>query len=83
MGQCVVTALDGKTLRGTITNQEPVGVHLLAAYLPGEGLVLMQMVVEKDIENEIAMADAMHAQRNLSAQIVAADGDYVWIVKDD
>jgi predicted transposase YbfD/YdcC len=99
VGQSVVIVIDGKTLRGTITTQDPFGLHLLAAYLPGEGIVLMQMVVEQDKENEIVVApkllqcldlrdkvvvaDAMHAQRNLSAQIVQAGGDYVWIVKDN
>ena len=91
-GQSVVIAMDGKTLRGTITREDPFGVHLLAAYLPGEGLVLMQMVVEKDKENEIVVApkllkcldlrnkvvvgDAMHTQRQVSLQIVEAGGDY-------
>lgn len=99
VGHSVVIVIDGKTLRGTITAADPFGLHLLAAYLPGEGIVLMQMVVEKDKENEISVApkllecldlrdkvvvaDAMHAQRNLSAQIVAAGGDYLWIVKDN
>jgi predicted transposase YbfD/YdcC len=99
VGHSVVIVIDGKTLRGTITAADPFGLHLLAAYLPGEGIVLMQMVVEKDKENEIVVApkllecldlrdkvvvaDAMHAQRNLSAQIVAGGGDYVWIVKDN
>ena len=98
-GQDVVIAIDGKTVRGTITAQDPFGLHLLAAYLPGEGIVLMQMVVEKDKENEIVVApkllrcldlrnkivvgDAMHTQRQLSAQIVEAGGDFVWIVKDN
>lgn len=98
-GQSVVIAIDGKTLRGTITRQDPFGVHVLAAYLPGEGLVLMQMVVEKDKENEIGVApkllncldlrnkvvvgDALHTQRGLSLQIVEAGGDYVWVVKDN
>jgi predicted transposase YbfD/YdcC len=98
-GQSVVIAIDGKTLRGTITRQAPFGVHLLAAYLPGEGLVLMQLVVEKDKENEIVVApqllkcldlrnkvvvgDAMHTQREVSLQIVEAGGDYVWVVKDN
>jgi len=79
--------------------EDPFGLHLLAAYLPGEGIVLMQMVVEKDKENEIVVApkllecldlrqkvvvgDAMHTQRQLSIQIVAAEGDFVWIVKDN
>lgn len=94
VGQGVVIVIDGKTLRGTITRDDPFGLHLLAAYLPGEGIVLLQMVVEKDKENEIVVApkllhcldlrnkvivaDAMHAH-----QIVQAGGDYVWIVKDN
>jgi predicted transposase YbfD/YdcC len=98
-GQDVVIAIDGKTVRGTITAGDPFGLHLLAAYLPGEGIVLMQMVVEKDKENEIVVApklldcldlrdkvvigDAMQTQRQLSIQIVAAQGDFVWIVKDN
>ena len=99
VGQSTVIAFDGKTMRGTISAEDPFGLHLLAAYLPDEGIVLMQMVVEKDIENEIkvapqllrcldlrnkvVVADAMHTQRNLSTQIVEADGDYIWIVKDN
>ena len=47
-GQDIVIAIDGKTVRGTISLDDPFGLHLLAAYLPGEGIVLMQMVVEKD-----------------------------------
>jgi len=98
-GQEVVIVIDGKTVRGTITAEDPFGLHLLAAYLPGEGLVLMQMVVEKDKENEITVApkllkcldlrdkvvigDAMHTQRAISIQIVEAGGDFVWIVKDN
>jgi predicted transposase YbfD/YdcC len=98
-GQDVVIVIDGKTVRGTITLDDPFGLHLLAAYLPGEGIVLMQMLVEKDKENEIVVApkllqcldlrnkvvigDAMHTQRQLSAQIVEAGGDFVWIVKDN
>lgn len=99
VGQRVVIVIDGKTVRGTITREDPFGLHLLAAYLPGEGLVLMQLVVEKDKENEISVApqllrcldlrnkivigDAMHTQRGLATQIVEADGDYVWVVKDN
>jgi predicted transposase YbfD/YdcC len=98
-GQDVVLSMDGKTMRGTITAEDAFGLHLLAAYLPGEGVVLMQMVVEKDKENEIVVApkllkcldlrkkvvvgDAMQTQRQLSTQIVEAEGDFVWIVKDN
>ncbi len=98
-GQEVVIAIDGKTVRGTITPKDPFGLHLLAAYLPGEGIVLLQMAVEKDKENEIVVApkllqcldlrnrviigDAMHTQRQVSVQIVESGGDFVWIVKDN
>ena len=98
-GQDTVIVIDGKTVRGTITREDPFGLHLLAAYLPGEGIVLMQMAVDKDKENEIKVApkllgcldlrnkvvtgDAMHTQRQLSVQIVASGGDFVWIVKDN
>lgn len=98
-GQEVVIVIDGKTVRGTITREDPFGLHLLAAYMPGEGIVLIQMVVEKDKENEIVVApkllkcldlrnkvviaDAMHTQRQISVQIVEAGGDFVWIVKDN
>lgn len=98
-GQELVIVIDGKTVRGTITLEDPFGLHLLAAYLPGEGMVLMQMAVEKDKENEIVVApkllqcldlrnkvvigDAMHTQRQISAQIVEAGGDFVWMVKDN
>lgn len=98
-GQEVVIAFDGKTLRGTITLADPFGLHLLAAYLPGEGVVLFQMAVEKAKENEIVVApkllkrldlrdkvvvgDALHTQRTLSVDIVEAGGHFVWIVKDN
>ena len=98
-GQDVVIAMDGKTVRGTITSEDVFGLHLLAAYLPGEGIVLLQMVVERDKENEIVVApkllkcldlrhkivvgDAMHTQCQLSIQIVEAGGNFVWVVKDN
>lgn len=98
-GQRVVVVIDGKTVRGTITRDDPFGLHLLAAYLPEQGFVLLQMVVEKEKENEIVVApkllgclelhnrvvvaDAMHTQRELSVQIVEDGGEFVWIVKDN
>jgi predicted transposase YbfD/YdcC len=94
-----VISIDGKTARGTITRDDPFGLHLLAAYLPGAGIVLKQLAVEKDKENEIVVAprvlesldlqekvvvgDAMQTQRALSSQIVDAGGDYTWIVKEN
>lgn len=89
----VLVTLDGKTMRGTIGCGQTQGVHLLAAYLPEEGVVLMQMVVENK-ENEITAApkllavldlmvcgNAMFTQRTLSVQILAQGGDYIWFVQ--
>ena len=92
-----VLNIDGKTLRGTIPRGQSQGVHLLAAYLPAQGIVLMQMVVYQK-ENEIVVApqllyevnlagkvvtgDAMYAQIDLAQQIVTAEGDYLFVVKE-
>jgi predicted transposase YbfD/YdcC len=96
--QSVLVTLDGKTLRGTIPKGETSGVHLLAAYLPAEGIVLMQVAVESK-ENEISAApriltaldlrgrvvcgDALFTQRDLSAQVLYEGGDYIWFVKEN
>jgi predicted transposase YbfD/YdcC len=97
-GQSVQLALDGKTLRGTVAPGQTRGLHLLAAYLPEEGLVLMQAEVAGhtneipvaphvlkmlDLQGKIVTGDAMLAQRTLSQAIVEAGGDYVWTVKDN
>jgi len=96
VGESMVISIDGKSVRGTITGATPRGEHLLAAYLPAEGIVLRQ-VAAGEKENEITVApqllghvdlrdkvvtgDALHTQRALSAQILAAGGDYFWIAK--
>jgi predicted transposase YbfD/YdcC len=97
-GHTVEIALDGKTLRGTIPLGQTRGVHLLAAYLPGEGLVLMQVEVacheneiaaapqvlnRLDLRGKIVTGDALLTQRRLSRQIVEAGGEYVFPVKDN
>jgi predicted transposase YbfD/YdcC len=97
-GESLTISLDGKTLRGTIRAGETHGVHLLAAYLTGEGWVLFQVVVGRkaneitvaphllkrlDLRGKIVTGDALLAQRELSAQIVAAGGNYVWTVKEN
>jgi predicted transposase YbfD/YdcC len=91
-------ALDGKTLRGTIPLGASRGVHLLAAYLPKQGVVLAQMQVDQksneithaptllkplDLRGVVVSGDAMLDQRKLSLQIVQAKGDYLWTVKDN
>lgn len=98
VGSTVTVTLDGKVLRGTIPPGESQGVHLLAAYVPEYGIVLMQVEVGSK-ENEIAAApqlleavdlrqcvvtgDAMFTQHTLCDQIVLAGGDYVLPVKDN
>jgi hypothetical protein len=44
--QSVLITIDGKVLRGTIPSRKTQGVHLLAAYLPEEGIVLAQVEVD-------------------------------------
>lgn len=94
----VVLNIDGKTLRGTIPSGSTRGVHLMAAYLPKQGVVLAQVAVASK-ENEIVAApkllaqldlrgmvvtgDAIQAQRALSVQIVGQQGDYAWLVKEN
>src|SRR5215210_9391707 len=51
-GLSVEMPIDGKTLRGTIPPGKTQGVHLLAAYLPKQGIVLFQVEVGCK-ENEI------------------------------
>jgi len=97
-GQSVLVALDGKTLRGSIPIGQLRGIHLLAAYLPGEGLVLFQVLVlskeneisaapivlkHLDLRSKIVRGDALLTQRSLSVQIVEAGGEYVWLVKEN
>ena len=93
-----LVVLDGKTLRGTIPKGETQGVHLLAVYLPEEGVVLRQVEVgakENEIsaaagvlatvplKNRVVCADAMQTQRKLSVEILAKGGDYLWTAKEN
>jgi predicted transposase YbfD/YdcC len=97
-GTSVVISLDGKTMRGTIPAGQTQGLHLLAAFLPDEGWVLIQVEVGSkeneipaaarvlkclDLQGKIITGDALLAQRELSLQIVQAGGEYVWIIKDN
>jgi predicted transposase YbfD/YdcC len=97
-GQSVLVSIDGKTVRGTISTSAPRGEHLLAAYLPAEGLVLLQVAAGDktneigvaptllralDLRGKVVVGDALHTQRALSAQILAAGGDYLWTAKEN
>ncbi len=96
--QANLVVLDGKTLRGTIPKGASQGVHLLAAYVPDDGLVLDQEAVDGK-ENEIPAAvrllarlnlrrrvvgaDALLTQRDIARQIRRQGGDYVFYAKDN
>ncbi len=91
-------AIDGKTMHGTIPKGSTQGVHLLAAYLPEEGVVLKQVAVETkeneisaapqllegiNLKNKVVCADAMQTQRKMSVDVLARGGDYIWFLKDN
>lgn len=94
-GKQVLISIDGKVVRGTLDDAQN-GTYLLAAYLPSEGIVLMQVAVEGkgseipaapkllksiDLREKVVMGDALHTQRAVSIQIVEAGGDYIWFAK--
>jgi len=97
-GESEQVAIDGKRMRGTIASGQTRGVYLLAVYAPGSGLVLNQVNIEDkaneisaapavlsglDLQGEVVTCEALFTQRELSAAIVQAGGDYVWLVKDN
>ena len=71
-GLSVLLCIDGKTLRGTLNAANPSGVHLLAAYLPHEGLVLMQLAIDAKT-NEITVAPRLLKSLDLRGKIVKGD----------
>jgi len=94
----MLVTIDGKTLRGTLSPKAGQGVHVLAAYLPTEGVVLMQVAVADkgnelsaaprllrslDLRGHVLMGDAMFTQRELSRQVLQVGGDYIWLAKEN
>ncbi|MBM4419298.1 MAG: hypothetical protein FJ033_13465 [Chloroflexi bacterium] len=70
----------------------------MAAYLPAEGIVLMQVAVGRkenelsvaleslrclDLRGKVVMGDVQHTQRALSIQILDAGADDLWLAKDN
>lgn len=93
-----LVTVDGKTMRGTIPKGSTRGVHLLAVYLPAEGVVLRQVEVGKkeneisaapqliegvSLKNKLLCADAIQTQRQFSVDILANGGDYLWFLKNN
>jgi predicted transposase YbfD/YdcC len=94
-GKQVLVAIDGKVLRGTLDERQN-GTYLLAAYLPCQGIVLMEVAIEGkgseipgalkvlksiDLRETVVMGDALHTQRQASIQVVQSGGDYIWFAK--
>lgn len=89
-------AFDGKTLRGA-KGADGKRVHLMAALIHKEGLVVAQRAVDSktneiteakplldplDLREKVVTADAMHAQVELARYLVEEKGaDYVFTVK--
>jgi predicted transposase YbfD/YdcC len=94
-GKQVLVAIDGKVLCGTLDDEQK-GTYLLAAYLPSEGVVLMEVAIDGkgseipaapkvlksiDLREKVVMGDALHTQRAVSIQIVESGGEYIWFAK--
>lgn len=90
-------AVDGKSLRGS-RSKEKKAVHLLAALVHNEGVVVGQKEVdgksneitafkplleEIDIKGKVITADAMHAQVGHATYIKKRGGDYIFVVKNN
>jgi len=90
-------SLDGKALKGSRDGDLP-GQHLVAAYAPSVRAVLAQIRVDAKtnehkaalqllgvlpLKDQVVIGDAIFCQRDLAEQVVAAEGDYVLIVKDN
>ena len=90
-------AIDGKTLKGSVRlNTRPL--HILSAFAAGLGAVIGDLAVEPD-RNEITAAmallkelplggaiitgDAIFCQREICRHIRAANGHYLFVVKDN
>ncbi len=93
-----VYAMDGKAMLGRRKQDETGGEYLLSVYDVEQAKVMSQVEVGRK-ENEITKApqalkrveiaqkvvtgDAIHTQRGISSQIIDAQGDYVWPVKEN
>jgi predicted transposase YbfD/YdcC len=93
-----VLAFDGKRERGTIPPGASEGEAFLAVYAPDQQEVIAQgridpahgeipaaktLLKELDLEGKVVVGDALHAQRDLSEQVVKAGADYVWTIKEN
>jgi len=93
-----VYGLDGKAVRGMRKKDEEGNEYLLSIYDIEQSKVMAQVAVGRkeneiskapkalklvEIAQKVVTADAMHTQRGFSAQVVEAQGDYVFPVKEN
>lgn len=91
-------ALDGKKEHGTMPAGESQGEATMAVYAPEQQEVIaqaaihpeegeiptgQQLLTKLDLRGKILLADAMHTQRKLSQQLVQAQADFLFMVKDN
>jgi len=94
-----VVAIDGKTLRRTFDRGRNLGaLHLVSAWATANGITLGQVAVDAksneitaipqlltllDLQDCVVTIDAAGCQKDIAAQIVAQEADYVLAVKDN
>jgi predicted transposase YbfD/YdcC len=92
-----VIAIDGKTLRRTFDRAQGLGaLHLVSAWATANGLTLGQVAVDAksneitaipqliellDLKDCVVTIDAAGCQKEIAAQIVAKEADYVLALK--
>lgn len=98
-GTGAVVASDGKTLRRTFDRARGWGaLHLVSAWATANGITLGQVAVDDksneitaipqllellDLQDCIVTIDAIGCQKEIAAQIIAKDADYVLAVKEN
>jgi predicted transposase YbfD/YdcC len=94
-----VIAIDGKTLRRTFDRARGLGaLHLVSAWATANGLTLGQVAVDAksneitaipqlidllDLKDCVVTIDAAGCQKDMAANIVAKDADYVLALKEN
>jgi predicted transposase YbfD/YdcC len=94
-----VIAIDGKTLRRTFDRAQGLGaLHLVSAWATANGLTLGQVAVDAksneitaipqliellDLKDCVVTIDAAGCQKDIAAQIVAKEADYVLALKEN
>jgi predicted transposase YbfD/YdcC len=94
-----VVAIDGKSLRRTFDRAKGLGpLHLVSAWATANGITLGQVAVDGksneitaipqllellDLKDCVVTIDAAGCQKDIAAQIVAHEADYVLALKDN